>query len=251
MDKKTSGIGRDLMKRILDVVIPVYNEGDNILTAFDLLAKKVKYPFRVIVVYDFDGDTTVKPVRAYIKSRKNKLNVVLHKNSIGRGALNAIKSGLAFAEAEFIVVTMADLSDPPEVINDMIKIAQSEKADVVCGSRYMKGGSQKGGPFLKRTLSRLAGISLWYVTSLPTHDVTNSFKLYRRSFIRKVTIESTGGFELGMEIVIKAWRWGYKVVEVPTSWKDRAAGKSNFKLWKWLPSYLHWYFFALFGGSKK
>jgi dolichol-phosphate mannosyltransferase len=235
----------------LDIVIPVYNEADNILIALDLLAKKVKGPFRVIVVYDFDGDTTVPPVRAYIKSKKNKLKVILHKNNIGRGVLNAIKSGLAFAKAEFIVVTMADLSDPPEVINEMMKKARLEKADVVCSSRYMKGGSQKGGPLFKRTLSFLAGTSLWYITSLPTHDVTNSFKLYRRSFLKNLTIESTGGFELGMEIVIKAWRGGFKVAEVPTQWKDRAYGKSNFKLWKWLPSYLRWYFFALFGGSEK
>jgi glycosyltransferase involved in cell wall biosynthesis len=239
------------MTSSLDIVIPVYNEADNILIALDLLAKKVKRPFRVIVVYDFDGDTTVPPVRAYIKSKKNKLKVILHKNSIGRGALNAIKSGLAFAEAEYIVVTMADLSDPPEVINQMMEKAQSEGADVVCSSRYMKGGSQKGGPLLKRTLSFLAGTSLYYLTSLPTHDVTNSFKLYRRSFLKTLTIESTGGFELGMEIVIKAWRGGFNVTEVPTQWKDRAAGKSNFKLWKWLPSYLRWYFFALFGGGKK
>ncbi len=239
------------MERVLDIVIPVYNEGDNIITALDLIAEKVIYPCRVIVVYDFDQDTTVPAVQGYLNAKKNKQEVVLHKNSIGRGALNAIKSGLAFADSEFVVVTMADLSDPPEVINDMIDKAKAKKADVVCGSRYMKGGSQKGGPFLKRILSRLAGTSLWYITSLPTHDVTNSFKLYRRSFVQGLAIESNGGFELGMEIVVKAWKWGYKVDEVPTSWQDRAAGKSNFKLWKWLPSYLHWYFFALFSPPKK
>ena len=65
-----------------------------------------------------------------------------------------------------------------------------------------------------------------------------------------MTIESSGGFELGLELVIKAWKDGFKVVEVPTSWSDRTNGKSNFKLWKWLPHYLRWYFSAIGFGIK-
>ena len=57
-------------------------------------------------------------------------------------------------------------------------------------------------------------------------------------------IESTGGFELGLELVVKAHVAGRKIVEVPTTWRDRLAGQSNFKLWKWLPHYLKWFFYA-------
>lgn len=221
---------------MITIVIPVYNEGENIKTAVELIEKEVKVPFQINVIYDFDEDTTVEPA--------GKLNVNLIKNKYGRGVLNAIKTGLETADGEFVIVTMADLSDPPEVINDMVKSAEENNADIVCGSRYMKGGKQYGGPLLKGLMSKYAGLSLHYLAGLPVHDVTNSFKLYRKSFLNSVEIESTGGFELGIELVVKAFKKGYKVTEVPTTWRDRSAGKSNFKLVEWLPKYLKWYFEA-------
>jgi hypothetical protein len=108
----------------------------------------------------------------------------------------------------------------------------------------MKGGKQTGGPFIKGLMARFAGLSLHYLAKLPTHDATNSFKLYRTSFLKKQKIESTGGFELGMELVVKAYLQGYKIMETPTIWTDRQEGKSNFKIIEWLPSYLKWYFIA-------
>ena len=108
----------------------------------------------------------------------------------------------------------------------------------------MKGGSQTGGPLLKGLMSRTAGLTLHWFAGLPTHDATNSFKLYRKSYLESVTVESTGGFELGLELTVKAYRQGRKICEVPTSWTDRTAGESHFKIMKWLPSYLKWYFHA-------
>jgi glycosyltransferase involved in cell wall biosynthesis len=233
------------MTPIVDIVIPVYNEGENIVIALKRIEAEVKFPYRVLVVYDIDTDTTLGAIEtARGQGLFSHMNLHPTKNKYGRGALNAIKTGLETASSEFVVVTMADLSDPPSVINNMINKAQIENADLVCGSRYMKGGSQVGGPLLKRTLSRLAGISLRYIINFPTHDVTNSFKLYRKTILNSINIESTGGFELGMEIVVKAWALGLKVNEVPTSWEDRAAGESRFRLFKWLPCYLKWYFVA-------
>lgn len=142
---------------------------------------------------------------------------------------------------------MADLSDPPSVINAMVEKAQSENADIVCGSRYMKGGSQIGGGFIKTLMSRTAGLTLHFLAGIATHDATNSFKLYRKSFLEKMQIESQGGFELGLELVVKGHLKGYKICEVPTVWTDRVAGESNFKIIEWLPSYLKWYFLAFFG----
>ena len=172
------------------------------------------------------------------------------RNKYGRGALNAIKTGLEEASSELVVVTMADLCDPPEVINDMVAAAEREQADIVCASRYMKGGKQHGGPKFKGFLSHTAGLLLCWFARLPTHDPTNSFKLYRKSYLETVTIESTGGFELGLELVVKAHLARRRIVEVPTTWRDRVAGQSNFKLWKWLPHYLRW-FFRAFGRKSK
>jgi hypothetical protein len=69
--------------------------------------------------------------------------------------------------------------------------------------------------------------------------------MYRKSMLDAISIESKGGFEIGMEITIKAYIAGYKITEVPSTWYDRTDGKSNFKLWTWLPYYLHWYWFCI------
>lgn len=104
---------------------------------------------------------------------------------------------------------------------------------------------QIGGPLLKKTLSRLAGLSLRYLARVPTSDVTNRFKLYRKAMVDVLTIESDGGFEIGMEIVIKAHFSGYRVTEVPCTWHNRQQGASRFRILHWMPDYLKWYRFAL------
>jgi dolichol-phosphate mannosyltransferase len=118
---------------------------------------------------------------------------------------------------------------------------------VVAASRYMRGGHQIGGPLLKRTMSRMAGLTLHWLAGVPTHDPTSNFKLYSRRFLESTTIESTAGFELALELTVKATRAGRRVVEVPTTWRDRTSGASNFKLRNWLPHYLHWYRVAFLG----
>lgn len=224
---------------MLSIVIPVYNEGDNIRTAITEICSKVKYDFVIMVVYDFEEDNTLPAVR---KIHDDRIRLV--RNKYGRGALNAIKTGLELAESEYVIVTMADLSDPPEVMNSMIESAEREGAAIVCASRYMQGGRQIGGPVVKGLMSRTAGLTLCWFAGVPTHDATNSFKLYRKSFLDRVKIESSGGFELGLELVVKAYRMGLKICEVPTVWRNRTAGKSRFKILAWLPSYLKWYFLA-------
>jgi hypothetical protein len=111
----------------------------------------------------------------------------------------------------------------------------------------MRGGHQIGGPFVKRTLSRAAGLSLHWVAGVPTHDSTSNFRLYSRRLLDAVEIESQAGFELGLELTVKAYRLGMGVDEVPTTWRDRVAGESRFRLWKWLPHYLHWYWLGMAG----
>ena len=170
----------------------------------------------------------------------------LHKNTLGRGALNAMKSGLRAARAPFVLITMGDASDDPADIDPMYRLA-SAGADVVAGSRYMSGGHQVGGPLLKRSMSRAAGLSLHWVGGLPIHDATSNFRLYSKRLLNQVTIESKGGFELGLELTVKAYRLGLRVAEVPTTWRDRTAGQSRFKLWEWLPRYLHWYWRGIGG----
>lgn len=227
---------------LLTITIPVYNEGDNILVTLDKLRKHLPNTL-VILVYDKEEDTTVSAFNSAPEELKR--NVQMLRNKYGWGALNAIKTGMESCATKYVVVMMADLCDPPEVIPAMVKKAEETGAAVVCASRYMKGGSQIGGPKFKSFLSRTAGKMLHFLAGLPTHDPTNSFKLYQTSFLKTQTVESNGGFEIGIELTVKAWENGYIVTEVPTSWRDRVAGKSNFKLFSWLPNYLKWFFRAL------
>lgn len=231
---------------LLSVIVPVYNEKDNFEGLYREVKDKIKQDKQLIVVYDFDEDTTLPVAR---KIAKQDSSVRLVKNTIGRGPLNAIKAGFDAVASGPCLVVMADLSDDLSIVDAMYN-EYLQGAQVVCGSRYMKGGQQLGGPLLKRTLSRMAGTSLYYIRGVPTHDVTNNFKLYDKTLLDRITIESTGGFELAMEITVKAFRLGVRIAELPTTWRDREAGESNFKLWKWLPSYLRWYWYA-FGSRNK
>jgi dolichol-phosphate mannosyltransferase len=233
-------------KPLLHIITPVYNEADNFPALYKAVKKHIKTPHKLVVVYDFDKDTTVPVAKQYAKKDKT---VILRKNTIGKGALNALKSGFDYVKTGPVLIIMADLADDLSMVDDMYA-KYLDGAAVVCGSRYMKGGQQLGGPFLKRSLSRLAGVSLFYVRRLPTHDVTNNFKLYDKALLNSITIESQGGFEIAMEITVKAFRQKRRIVELPTTWRDRTAGDASFRLWAWLPSYLHWYLYAL-GPRKK
>jgi dolichol-phosphate mannosyltransferase len=229
---------------LLSVVVPVYNEGENVAPTLRGIVEKTKVrPLEVLVVHDFDEDTTV-PVVKRMQVEMHQLR--LHRNTLGRGVLNAMKSGLRAAKAPYVLITMGDGSDEASDIDAMYALAHAG-ADVVAGSRYMPGGRQLGGPLLKRTLSRAAGLSLHWIGGLPTHDATSNFRLYSKRLLNQVSIESRGGFELGLELTVKAYGLGLRIAEVPTTWRDRTAGQSRFKLWEWLPRYLHWYWRGIGG----
>lgn len=228
---------------LLQIIIPVYNEAENIANTLGEIAGKVNTPHTILIIYDFDSDNTLPVVRSYI-DKHNARNISLVKNAFGPGVLNAIRTGLGQCSDGAALVVMADTSDDIGIVDAMYGKLK-EGYDLVCGSRYMKGGRQIGGPPVKKLMTWTAGISLHLLTGIPVHDVSNSFKMYRVSLLRQITIESRGGFELGMEILVKAFAGGYRITELPATWRARKAGKSRFQIMKWLPGYLHWYWYAL------
>lgn len=247
MDLQAGRSGEYLMREekkvwALDIVIPVYNEEKGIQRLLDEIQREIHTPKRVLIVYDSEKDTTLPVVKAC--QRRYSFDISLVKNQLGRGALNAIRTGMRCAEAKMVLVMMADSSDRLDVVDKMCSYME-QGYDLVCGSRYMKGGTQYGAPFLKSLFSRAAGVSLHLLTGIPTHDCTNSFKLYSRKMLRRIKIESTGGFEVGLEITVKAYVGGYHIAEVPSEWKEREDGVSHFHMWKWLPHYLHWYIYCI------
>ncbi len=230
----------------LTIVMPVYEEGAAVVPVLRALEAALSTPHETLVVYDFDADTTVPPVRALAAELPA---VRLVRNDLGRGVLNAMKAGFAAARGTWILVTMADGSDDPAVVEAMVALAR-DGADLVAASRYMHGGHQYGGPLVKRTLSRAAGLSLHRLAGVPVHDATNNFKLYSREFLESTTIESTAGFELATELTVKAALARRPMAEVPATWRDRTAGQSRFRLGAWLPHYLRWYRAAFIGRAR-
>lgn len=234
----------------LSLIIPVYNEAENVEALIAEIEKHIPEPFVANIVYDFEEDTTVPVVKRLTESRPW---LKLVKNDLGRGVVYALRAGFEAVGQGPALVVMADLSDDLSIVPRMMEL-YDEGYRVVCPSRYVKGGKQIGGPLLKRTMSRMAGLTLYWFAGLPTHDATNNFRLYDAGLVNELGIESSGGFELALELTAKAHRQGVPIAEVPCTWRDRTAGESRFQLWQWLPKYLKWYFYALgsiFLGKKR
>jgi dolichol-phosphate mannosyltransferase len=226
---------------LLSIVIPVRNEAENIRPMLEGVAGALNVPAEILIVYDDESDTTLNVVNSL--GATDRIDYRTVRNTLGPGPANALKAGFAAAAGEAVVVMMADRSDDLRALAPMIR-KFDEGFDLVAASRYMPGGEQIGGPWLKSKLSRLAGLTL-NLLGLPIHDATNSFKLIRTQRLRTLSLESTQGFEISLEIVVKAWRAGWRITEVPSRWIDRVAGKSNFKLLRWLPRYMKWYGYAV------
>jgi len=225
----------------ITLIVPVYEEEDNIIPFLAEVKKKLTVPHRIVIFFDDDQDGTLKRKEDILQIDPT---VVFTKNERGRGIINALRTGFEVANTRYIVPIMADLSDTPETIVAMYhKI--SDGYDLVVASRYCQGGKKVGGPFIKYLLSITANITLHKLTKIPIHDMTNAFIMYRKDVLDKINIRSTGGFEITMELIARAYILGCKITEVPTINRERAAGRSNFKMLHWIGKYLYWYFYIL------
>ena len=223
----------------VSIVIPAYEEGARILPVLARIEEGVTLAHEVIVVVDDPEDSTARTLH----EARLEVPVSVLVNTYGPGPANAIRCGIDHATAPVVVVTMADGSDDPRLIDDLARLVDRGVV-VAAASRHMRGGQQIGAPFLKRTLSRVAGRSLYALARVGTHDATNSFKAYATDFVREVGIDSRHGFEIGIELTSKARRLRRPVAELPTIWLEREEGVSRFRLVEWIPHYLHWYFLA-------
>ncbi len=222
------------------MVIPARHESERIAGVLDLLFDSVRSACEVLVVVDSADDPTAAVVGAYARAER-RLRLLVNKDGAGPAA--AIRFGIDAATAPVIVVTMADGSDDPSQIDELAALVAAG-AVLAAASRYAPGGRQLGGPPLKGMLSRLAGTSLRLLARAGTTDATNSFKAYSAEFARRAGVDSRHGFEIGIELTAKARRLRLPVAEIPTTWRDRAGGRSGFRLARWLPAYLRWYLFC-------
>jgi glycosyltransferase involved in cell wall biosynthesis len=224
----------------LDIVIPVYNEGPNIRSVLESFRRELRFPYRVLICYDFDGDTTLQALEPL---SKEEYHFELVKNN-GRGVLEAIRAGLRQTTAPFILTFPADDDYNAPRINAMIEKAQAGN-DIVCGSRFIPGGCMKKCPWLKALLVRTAAFMMYYIVRVPSHDATNGLRLFSRRVIDEIPIESQVGFAYSIELLVKCHRLGWPIGEVPFLWQERTAGKSRFRTLRWIPAYMHWVYYGL------
>lgn len=225
----------------LDIVIPVYNEGQNILATLGGLVRELKTPARVLIVYDSPDDDTLPAIRNNPQSHAG-LTVELLRNR-GRGAHSAVMTGFAAGMAPFVVVFPADDDFNAALLDQMVAVAR-QGCEIVCASRFMPGGKMVGCPWLKSVLVRSGAFTLHHIARLPTHDATSGFRLFSRRVVDQIEVESDQGFCYSIELLVKAHRLGWRIGEVPALWYERKHGTSRFRVLKWLPAYLRWYFYA-------
>ena len=230
----------------LSIVIPVYNEHENIEKTIHSIERDIKVPHEIITVYDQENDTTL-PVLNHLKEQHANLSIV--KNIIKPGPSGAIRTGFKVAQAPLVLVMMADLCDDIAQVQSFMDLIPVD-ADIVCPSRYCQGGSQEIPESPKKWLPKLAGLTLHYLAGLP-YDPTNSYKLYSKEVLNELELTSTSSFSVTLEIVVKAHSLGYRLIEVPTTWKARQFGQPKFKLINSIFSYLPWFIFALTCGIFK
>jgi glycosyltransferase involved in cell wall biosynthesis len=230
-----------MTKAKLGFIVPVFHEKDNILPLVKGIYGNVKTPFTLNFIYDLDDDPTIPAIK---ELQKKYPDIKIIKNKKGPGIINALKTGFEKVNNEYICIMMADLCDNPKDVDKMVKKLDTG-ADLVTGSRYSRGGKRKGGSQFKAKLSMTGCVLLNLLSGIKTKDATNAFKCFKKDILKGIKIESTGGFELPLEITVKAYKKGYKIEEVPTIWQERIHGKSKFKLIKWFPNYLKWFMYGV------
>jgi len=224
----------------LSVIVPAYNEEDNITEVINKIEEVLDIPHELVVVNDHSIDATAELV---ISLTRKYNNIRLVENKLPPGFANALRTGFSNVTTDVVVPVMADLCDDLPTIKKMFHQINSGY-DIVCGSRYIKGGGRYGGSKVKGFFSSFVGKSLCFLLGVPTHDIANAFKMYRKRVIDSIDIKSRG-FEISMEIPLKAYYSGFKITEVPTVWKERIKGKSSFRMFKLFPNYLKFYLWAI------
>ena len=227
-------------KNELDILIPVFNESENIVKTLKNILSVVECNYRILICYDYNEDPTLNIIK---KNFSQNSQIVFIKN-FSKGFNNALISGFKDSTAEAILVFMADDHTNHGIINSCY-LKFKEGYHVVCPSRFIKGGEMIGNPLLKSLLTKMASFFLFNFTTFPIKDPTNSFRLFSRELVNKVKIESGKGFTLSLELTAKAHRLGYKIIEIPATWIERDTGKSRFKLFTFILPYTKWLFYII------
>ena len=218
------------------VVIPTYDEKDNVRkmaeavfaqfpTGTQTLNNSITQTLEILFVDDNSPDGTGAVIEEMMKSEP-RIHC-LHrekKEGLGRAYVAGFKKAIELG-AEKIVQMDCDFSHDPKDLPRLI----AEDADLVIGSRYVKGGDTPGWPFKRRLISRAGGIFIRTVTGMPLRDPTGGFKCWKVSTLKKIDFETVGsrGYSFQLEMNHRTWKAGCSIREIPIVFTDRVAGYSK------------------------
>ncbi len=214
------------------VVLPMYNEADNVAPLLDRLARvreSATVDLVALAVDDGSRDGTGARL-SEARDRHPFLRVVVHERNEGMAA--ALRTGLATALAErtppFAVVAFmdADLTHDPDDLPALLAPIRAGRADFTLGSRYVPGGGMRGVPWERRVISILGNAVGRSLLGVPVADLTSGFRAARTEVFRAVTLRELG-FGIQLEGTVKAHRAGFRVVEVPITLGVRRHGYSK------------------------
>jgi len=214
----------------VSVIIPAHNEEkiiERTVRKTNNVLKRANFKYEIVLVDDNSNDDTGKVMEKL--SRENKKIKTVHKKSRTKGPTglgSALQFGFRHAKGDVLVPFMGDLSDDPRHIPKLVRKI-SDGYDVVCGSRFIKGGHLKDYPKVKFSINRLWNEVFAFLFRLKVKDISNAFKAYRKEVITKTKPKSKG-FDITAEIVLKAHILRFKITEVPVSWYGRTKGESKF-----------------------
>jgi dolichol-phosphate mannosyltransferase len=209
------------------VVIPTYNEADNIERLIEEVTGAVE-GIRVLVVDDNSPDGTSDIVRGI--SEKNP-NVLLEtrpgKLGLGTAYVHGFKRALSIPDVDCIFGMDADFSHSPQYLPDFIEAL--EENDVVVGSRYLEGISVVNWPIRRLFISFFANNYARFITGLPIRDCTSGFCCYRRSALEEINLDAVHarGYSFLVEMKYRAYKLGFKVGEVPIIFFERRSGQTK------------------------
>ncbi|HAY32777.1 MAG TPA: polyprenol monophosphomannose synthase [Ignavibacteria bacterium] len=215
------------MKRIL-VIIPTYNEADNILKIIPLILENsdAENEYNILVVDDNSPDGTAKLVEDYNNPR---VNILKREKKSGLGTAYVAGFKYAIKENYDCVFEMdADFSHDPKYLKEFIKKID-EGYDLVIGSRYIDGISVLNWPLRRLILSYLASVYTRTVTGLKVMDTTAGFMCYKVNSLKQINLDEvrSNGYSFQIEMKFKMYKKGFKIVEVPILFIDRREGESK------------------------
>jgi dolichol-phosphate mannosyltransferase len=204
----------------VSIIIPTLNEEENIVPLVSEIAACAGCFREILFVDDNSSDTTCDRIRALAASQPIRL---IEQGGAGLGLASAIMSGAQAAHGEILLVMDADLSHPADQIDDLVAPLLAGTADLVVGSRYVKGGSTRGWPMWRRIVSRTGAAIAYPLTGL--HDSMCGFFAIRRFRLIELAPQ-TSGFKIVFETMVRA-RGTLRVREIPIVFRERVYGKSK------------------------